>query len=488
MALNLGALPYFMQYEQQANQQRIQQQEAQMRMQAFQQQQQDRLRQQAALQAAGNALPQLLAPPPQQVQMQPGAFPGSGPSPQMPPAPQPPMPGQASQPMMQPGQGQTPQPQQPIQPFRPMPTTPPPQAGMGAPASIPAPPSPTPTAPQMPAGGLTLQNAIDTLRSQGLEGADLMAGLGQLMPVLDAQSKAQAAQIQSNFNNELKIAALEDRRQQLKDRHEEAVQRSEDRKLDRQDRAAARAESNAIRREMLSIKAQQAAGNPDAKLDKETLQYMAQQYVAAPDQSMFTNLGRGAQGAGNVIALRRAIQEEAKAQGLSPAEMAAKGIAVGGEKAAARTAGTKATNVDLAASEAQKTMGIAQELSNKLPRTEFVPANRAIQAWQTNTGNPDVIAFGAALNTVVNAYARAISPSGTPTVSDKEHARQMLSTANTKDQFDSVMRVMQQEMAAARQAPREVMESQRGRITNQPESHGASTAPAIPAGWTVKER
>lgn len=486
MALNLGALPYFMQYEQAAEQQRMQQQEATMRMMAFQQQQQDRQRQQAALGAAGRALPQLLAPPPGQMP-QPGAFPGAGPMPVAPQGPQPPMPGQPSQPMAQPGQGQMPPP-----PFRPMPTAPAAQPGGLAPASIPPPPMGSPAAapPQAPGAGMTLQGAIEALRSQGLEGADLMAGLAQLTPVLDAQSKAQAAQIQQQFTHEVKLQQLQVQKDSLEERKREADMRAQDRAADRADRAAARAESNAIRREMLSVRVETArtrlAGDPDAALHKDDLKLMAEQYLAG-DKSVFQNLGRGAQGSKNVVALRAEIQAMAKERGLSGADIAAGLTQFTGEQAAARTAGTKATNVELAAAEAQKTIGIAKQLSDQLPRTEFVPVNRAIQAAQTNTGDPKVIAFGAAINTVVNAYARAISPSGTPTVSDKEHARQMLSTANTKAQFDAVINVMNQEMAAARKAPREVMESQRERISGRG-GEGKPAAPGIPAGWSVKER
>lgn len=479
MALNLGGLPYFTQYEQQAQQARIQQQEAGMRMLAFQQQQQQQARQQAAMQAAGRALPQLLAPPPaQQSQI---------------PAPQPPMPGQPSQPMTQPGavppppQGAAPAPQAqpaPMQPYRALPTTPPPQQAQGSGMVPPPPQTPAASAMQQPGGPLSFERAIQTLRAQGLEGADLMAGLAQLQPVLDTQAKLQNAQLQQQFKQEVALAQIEDRRAALKERHDEALQRAEDRKLDRADRAAARAESNAIRREMLALRVQAAQGNPDAKLDKETLKAMAQQYVAAPDQSMFTNLGRGAQGAGNVIALRKAIQEEAKAQGLSPAEMAAKGIAVGGEKAAARTAGTAATNVALAAGEAAKTFPLVKQYSDAIPRTEIPALNKLIDAAQTGTGDPRWVQLGAAITTAANAYARGINPKGTPTVSDKEHAREVLHRAMTQGQTDAVLKVWQQEMAAAQAAPAEVMAKQRERISGKGEG---APAGGIPAGWTVKE-
>lgn len=484
----LGGLPYYIQdmgalQQQQAQRQQMEfarQQQAQQAFQ-FQQSQEAARRQQMAQQAAGQALPQLLAPPPaQQAQI---------------PPPQPPMPGQASQPMVQPGQmppppqGGAPAPQGPPPPYRALPTSPPPQ-GQQAPGMVPPPPSQAapgaPPAQQQP-GPWSLERAVQTLQSQGLEGADLMAGLSQLTPLLDAHAKTQAAAIQQQFTQAVQLEKLGQARETLEERKREADQRSEDRKLDREARQQAAADSRALRMQLAQIKIGQAgAGGDLGKLDKETVDLMADQFLASRDASIFTNLGRGAQGAQNVIAIRKAVAQKAKEQGITGADLEAVGAQYQGEKAAARTAGTKAANVELAAAEAQKTIGIARQLSSELPRTEFVPANRALQAWQSNTGDPKVVAFGAALNTVVNAYARAISPSGTPTVSDKEHARQMLSTANTKGQFDAVMKVMEQEMSAAREAPKEVKASQRARISGRPE--GGTAPPPIPAGWTVKER
>lgn len=468
-------LPYFVQYEQQAKQQAMQQQEAQMRLAAFQQQQQDRQRQQAALTAAGNALPQLLA--------------GQQQSQQIPPPPQPPMPGQSSQPAPQQGPqagGGMPPPQPPVPgqipplppggpqgqmpqagmpPFRPLPTTP--QTAQAQPATIPAPPSPQPSA-QSAGGPLTIDSAIKVLQDQGLSGADLMAGLQQLQPVLDSQAKQQAAQLQMRFEQEMKLQAVRDRHDAFQERIREADQRSEDRALDRQDRAAARAESNALRAESIALRKQVISSNngDDAKFSPEDLKFLAEQ-ARAGDTSVYQNLGRGAQGAKNIIALRREVMNQERGAGGTGADVAAANAGFQGEKAAARTGATKAANVGMAVTEAQQTFPLVRQASAALPRTEFPGVNRALQAAQTGTGDPRVVALGTALNTSVNAYARAISPSGTPTVSDKEHARELLSTASTPDQLNAVLNMMEKEMAAASKAPTEVMNRQKARISGR---------------------
>jgi len=485
----LAGLPYFIQYQGQLQQQEQAKQQQQMQMQLFQQAQQDRQRQQAAQAAAGNALPQLLQ----------GGMPAQ--QPQMPPPPQPPAPGQASQPMQQPqgaapmpGMGPAPGGVQPplppggipqgaqgqLPPFRPMPTTPP-QSVAAPQGAIPAPPAQAAaTAPQQGGGPLTLQGAVKVLQDQGLSGADLMAGLAQLTPVLDSASKAQAAQLQQQFNNELKLQAVQDRHDALDQRREAAQQASEDRRLSIQQRADAARESAALRGESIALRKQQVAlsNGDDAKFSPDDLKFLAEQ-ARQGDTSVYQNLGRGAQGAKNIIALRREVMKQTREAGGTGADVAAANVGFQGEKAAARTGATKAANVGMAVAEAQQTFPLVREASAALPRGQFVPVNRALQAAQTNTGDPRVIALGTALNTSVNAYARAISPSGTPTVSDKEHARELLSTANTPEQLNAVLNIMEKEMAAASRAPTEVMSRQKARVSGRQETTASDTGAPV---------
>jgi hypothetical protein len=481
----LAGLPYFLQYQQAAEQQAAQRQLRALQLAQFQTEQQNRQRQQAALEAAGNALPMLIGQQGQPMQM---------PPPQMPPPPQPPNPGQPSVPAQSslggaPGQmpplppgmppgmsgGTGARGKPPLPPFQPMPTAGSP--AQTAPMQIPAPPA-APAAPQQPNGPLTLDSAIKVLKDQGLSGADLMMGLQQLTPILDSQAKAQAAQIQQQFTRELQIA-------QLQERYDALRQRAEDNALNREDRRQARAESNALRAESIALRRQTLAMGmgDDAKFSPEDLKFLAEQ-ARAGDTSVYQNLGRGAQGAKNIIALRREVMRQEREAGGTGADIAAANAGFQGEKAAARTGATRAANIGMAVAEAQKTFPLVREASAALPRTEFPGVNRAMQAAQTGTGDPRVVALGTALNTSVNAYARAISPTGVPTVSDKEHARELLSTASTPEQLNAVLSMMEKEMSAARQAPTEVQAQQKARISGRGEG---SASTGLPAGWSVKE-
>ncbi len=203
-----------------------------------------------------------------------------------------------------------------------------------------------------------------------------------------------------------------------------------------------------------------AGGAGEPTIDDETLTAMAEQYLAG-DKSVFQNLGRGAQGATNVVALRKRVAEVAKEAGMTPDQIALAQSEFMGMNAAYRTLGTRAANFGLAEKEALEMAGLVEQTSAKVSRTTFMPINKAIIAYNDNTGDPETRAFGAALNSFINAYARAVSPVGTPTVSDKDHARAMLSRADSHTALLAIMDQLKQEMKAAEKAPGAVQDQLR---------------------------
>jgi hypothetical protein len=60
-----------------------------------------------------------------------------------------------------------------------------------------------------------------------------------------------------------------------------------------------------------------------------------------------------------------------------------------------------------------------------------------------------------------------VNPSGVATVSDKEHARDMLSVADSPDQVKAIIAVLDREMTAAQKSPKHVREDQRKEITGK---------------------
>ncbi len=197
------------------------------------------------------------------------------------------------------------------------------------------------------------------------------------------------------------------------------------------------------------------------QLSPDALKSAAEQYLAG-DRQAVQGYARSAPAR---IALQNEIARQMKESGWTGKDVAAQMADFAGVMSGSRTVGTRAAQIELAASEAEKMIQIATDKSKAFERTQFVPVNAALKAYETNTGAPEVKAFGAAVNSLVNVYARAISPSGVPTVSDKDHAREMVSVIDSPEQFAAVMDVMRQEMKAARAAPGEVRAATRKAVT-----------------------
>jgi hypothetical protein len=183
-------------------------------------------------------------------------------------------------------------------------------------------------------------------------------------------------------------------------------------------------------------------------MSDDDARFAARQYLAG-DRSVLSGLGYGNTGAQNRAKVRSAIRAEAEAQGMSPADVATTIAEFEGLKAGERTLGQVGARADRAVFEANNMADLVTQYSDAFPRTEFVPLNRARQAVASGTGDTRIVQFNAAVNSFINAYARAISPTGQATISDKDHAREMLETAMTPDQVRAVVGVLKQEMQLA---------------------------------------
>ena len=209
----------------------------------------------------------------------------------------------------------------------------------------------------------------------------------------------------------------------------------------------------------------------------QSLEFVAKQYLAG-DRQAIQGFARNSTAR---IALQNAIVDEAAKQGMSPTETAAKIAEFAGTVAGSRTVGQRAANISLAATEAEEMIGIVKETSDKFGRTNFVPFNIALKAFETGTGQPEVAAFGASLNALVNVYARAINPTGVPTVSDKEHARAVINAVQSPAQVDAVLGIIKRELEIAKRAPQTVREGIRGSVVGTPQRRANDTAPAVGA-------
>lgn len=121
---------------------------------------------------------------------------------------------------------------------------------------------------------------------------------------------------------------------------------------------------------------------------------------------------------------------------------------------AAQSALTQLTKQQTAVGSFEKTarnsLKIAQDLSNKVNRAGVPVFDRWIQAGKKKVlGDPDTASFHAANETFVTEYAKIMSGSmGNTVTSDsaREHARDLLSPAYTKEEYDAVVATLVKEM------------------------------------------
>lgn len=146
------------------------------------------------------------------------------------------------------------------------------------------------------------------------------------------------------------------------------------------------------------------------------------------------------------------------------------GVSAAGATAAERSLSAQTAKMSTAANEAGKMVDVVRDLSAKVNRTEYPTINSIVNAVNKGTGGKEIVQLNTSINALVNSYARAISPTGQPTVSDKNHAREIINSAYSKGQIGAILDVMQQEMDIARHAAgtasselKSMRETQRGR-------------------------
>jgi hypothetical protein len=151
-----------------------------------------------------------------------------------------------------------------------------------------------------------------------------------------------------------------------------------------------------------------------------------------------------------------------------------------------RAVGTQIANVQVAANETNKMINVAQPYVEKVNPTNYPVLNTAGNFIAKNTGDPAIVGLATSLNAIVNTYARAINPKGVATVSDKNHARDILNTAMSKGQLNEAFKVMQQEMGASLASGPETKASMRTVNTPTPAASATNvvTHPQFP-GFSV---
>jgi hypothetical protein len=231
--------------------------------------------------------------------------------------------------------------------------------------------------------------------------------------------------------------------------------------LQHQDQVATRAQQDR------HWKAEQDASPDDAPMDPLAVHMVAQQYLAG-DAGALSNFGRGKQGAANLNAVRLEVAKQANAAGMNGADIAAKMAEFAGLKAGQRTAGVRSASIEIAANEVAQLAPIALEASSKVSRSGYLPFGKAGIMFDSNTNDPAMRQFAMANTALVNAYGQAMARGGAATVSDKDHARELLSTAFDQPSYAAAVAQLQRETRAAQAAPKQVRQDLSDAVSGRP--------------------
>lgn len=221
---------------------------------------------------------------------------------------------------------------------------------------------------------------------------------------------------------------------------------------------------------------QDKAADDGSGLSDLTKQRIAIQAVDAGDYSGLKNVGRGQQGAKDLRAIQNAITDYAASKGMAPGDISAKLAEFEAMKSGMKVSANISAKIENAAAEADQLAPLAIEASRAVVRSGFLPFGRAQIMFNNQTNDPAVNKLATANIGLATAYAGAMARGGKATVSDNEHAREMLSTAKSQEAYEAIVGQMQKEIKAARAAPQQVRENLRNEISGGGNRHAAPAA------------
>jgi hypothetical protein len=237
---------------------------------------------------------------------------------------------------------------------------------------------------------------------------------------------------------------------------------------------------------MIGDRQDTSGGDTEANIEPKRLAFMVDQALKG-DTTVYQNLGRGKQGAANLLALRGAVADEAQKRGMTGADLAAINADYQGQKAGLRSASQISAKVENAGAEADQLAPLAIAAGRDVARSGFLPFGRAQVMFDNQTNDPAINKFATANIGLATAYAGAMARGGKATVTDNEHARDLLSTAKSQPAYEATVAQMQQEIAAAKRAPKQVRDNLRNDISGKGAHGAAPAAGPLPSGWSVQE-
>lgn len=213
--------------------------------------------------------------------------------------------------------------------------------------------------------------------------------------------------------------------------------------------------------------------------------FMEQNPDATPQEiQAFTRAGQTPRSAAG-MALQRFLEE-------NPSADADQIQAFSAQSAGQSLLAKRTTSLALAENEAKSLIPRVREASKAVNRTQYPALNTIIEAGLTGTGDPNIVKFGIAVESLAQTYARVLSPTGSPTAADKANAHEILSRFWGQGQIDAALDQMELEIQSAKSSldttRREIGGGERSgdrAVPSSPRATGASpaaTSGPLPAG------
>lgn len=221
-------------------------------------------------------------------------------------------------------------------------------------------------------------------------------------------------------------------------------------------------------------------------LSEDSIQRLAEMELNG-DKSGRAGMGRGTQGAANLVAVQNAITKIGAERGVSPRDITAASASLEGLRTGMRATGNISARVENAAEEAAQLAPLALAASKDVARSGFLPFGKAQIMFDTQSNDPALARFATANLGLATAYASAMARGGKPTVSDNEHARKILNEAGDQASYEVKVDQLLKEIEAAKRAPRAVRADLAGEINGKGVHAGraAQVPPTNARGWAL---
>lgn len=221
--------------------------------------------------------------------------------------------------------------------------------------------------------------------------------------------------------------------------------------------------------------------NEKPVVSDEDAKAVAQRYVRTGDRTQLQGLGVSGAARQKV---NHYIGEVQKEEGVSDQDLGTRVAEWEGRKAGQRVLGTQEAKMGSAAFEAEGAMKLARGTIDKVPRTSYLPLNKLIQGYQSQTLNPDQAELYARAQAIVNTYSAVMARGANITTdASRGHAEALLNTAGDHDTWNRTLDTLQSEIDMAKGSPekmREFYRKQFGAKAIAPDTAppGAVAAPA----------